>query len=266
VSSDEADLGHRNLISYCRALSEWSGGHIEQDDDVLLCTGGSWLPVVGNSAFRLHDGVAGNDLIDRADAFFSNHGRGYCVKTRDTGQDDDLVAACRERGLVTFTEPAPQMIIRDRLEDPVPPAGIELAPVADELGVAEFVAVNTEAYATYGMPDDVLADTFNRLDLVLADEQTTIVVARRDGQPVATALTYVSDGTGALQWVGTVSGARQLGLGRLVTVWATNLAFDRGIPACTLQASPMGEPVYLALGYERIYRYQDHVRWHRPAT
>ena len=42
---------------------------------------------------------------------------------------------------------------------------------------------------------------------------------------------------------------------------ATNLAFEHGASSCTLQASPMGEPIYLRLGYETIYRYEEYVRW-----
>src|ERR1700733_13975965 len=102
MTLEEKQAGHHNLIAFCRALSEWGGGQVYEDTDVLLCSGSSWLPVVGNSAFRLHDDVDGDDLIARADAFFAPHQRGYCVKTRDTGQDDDLIAACSGRGLVTF--------------------------------------------------------------------------------------------------------------------------------------------------------------------
>jgi hypothetical protein len=61
--------------------------------------------------------------------------------------------------------------------------------------------------------------------------------------------------------VGTVPTARHLGLGWVVTVRATNLAFEMGAPSCTLQASVMGEPLYAALGYEVLFHYQDLVRW-----
>jgi GNAT superfamily N-acetyltransferase len=90
------------------------------------------------------------------------------------------------------------------------------------------------------------------------------VVARRDGAAVATAMAFESDGVASLQWVGTVPSARGTGLGALVTTWATNLAFERGASSCTLQASPMGEPIYRALGYETVYGYAEHVRWPKP--
>ena len=74
-------------------------------------------------------------------------------------------------------------------------------------------------------------------------------------------MTYESDGVASLQWVGTVPAARGAGLGALVTVAATNLAFEHGASSCTLQASPMGESVYRRLGYETIYHYAEYVRW-----
>ena len=74
-------------------------------------------------------------------------------------------------------------------------------------------------------------------------------------------MAYESDGVASLQWVGTVPAARTAGLGALVTVAATNLTFERGASSCSLQASPMGEPVYRGLGYETIYHYAEYVRW-----
>jgi hypothetical protein len=131
--------------------------------------------------------------------------------------------------------------------------------------VADFAAVNTDAYATYGMPAEVFVDMFDRPERMLASTQTSMVVAHREGRPVATALSFVCDGVGCLQWVGTVSDARHLNLGRVVTEWATNAAFDRGAASVTLQASAMGAPLYARLGYEMQYHYREYVRWEAPA-
>ena len=76
---------------------------------------------------------------------------------------------------------------------------------------------------------------------------------------------FESDGVASVQWVGTIPTARGNGLGALVTTVVTNLAFDRGATSCTLQASPMGAPVYRRLGYETLYEYvEETVRWPRP--
>ena len=114
------------------------------------------------------------------------------------------------------------------------------------------------------MPPEVLSDLFDDTDAVLGDRSAHMVVARRAAQPVATAMIFESDGVASVQWVGTIPTARGTGLGALVTTAVTNLAFDRGATSCTLQASPMGAPVYQRLGYETLYDYVEFVRWPRP--
>jgi len=262
VTDDVASLAHRTLITYSRALTEWgSQGGVSESDGTLLFAGGSWLPVGVNGAFCTDDMCSGDALITAADTFFGERKRGYSVKVRDTGEDTDVEEACRGHGLVAFGDPEPEMLCRHRLNESEPPAGVVLRRAVDEQGVRDFVSINTDAYAIYGMPTDVLGDLFDRPDQVLAHETTSIVVAYLDERPVATALTFVSDGSASLQWVGTVTDARNMRLGQLVTEWATNVAFDMGAASCTLQASTMGAPLYAKLGYETIFHYQEYVRW-----
>ena len=53
---NEVRLGHQNLIEYSRAATQWaSKGSLHQDRTALLYAGGSWIPVVGNGAFRTDD-------------------------------------------------------------------------------------------------------------------------------------------------------------------------------------------------------------------
>jgi hypothetical protein len=262
----DTSLGHHNLMAYNRAMAQWcSRGALSEGDGALLVAGGSWIPLVGNGAFRTEEKVPPHVLLAQADAFFAHRKRGYTVKVRDSGEDADLQAACEEHGLVAFGDPIPQMICRQPLARTPLPADVSLREVRDEDGVADFAAVNTDAYATYGMPAEVFVDMFDRPERILASPQTRIVVGYRDTRPVATALSFVCDGIACLQWVGTVADARHLSLGRVVTEWATNAAFDRGATSVTLQASAMGESLYARLGYETQFHYREYVRWEAPA-
>jgi hypothetical protein len=263
--SKEVELGQANLIAFNRAQARWSTkGAVEEVDGCVLCAGGSWLPVVANSAFRTEPGVHGSKLIAHAESFFGGFARGFAVKVRDTGEDDDLRDSCQSAGLEQFGAPVPQMLVLATLPDHSGVDGVVVDTVDDAAGVADFVSVNAEAYATYGMPAEVLPELFDDATALADDPAAHVVVARRDGVAVATAMTFESDGVASLQWVGTVPAARGTGLGALVTVRTTNLAFERGASSCTLQASPMGEPIYRSLGYETIYRYSEYVRWPKP--
>jgi len=261
---DDAALAHQTLITYSRGLARWSqDGAAFERDGVVAYAGGSWLPVGCNGAFRVDDSVAADTVLEVANGFFAGRGRGYSVKVRDSGQDEELRAACVAHGLVAFGDPVPEMICRAPLDVPTLAEGVTLRRVDDLDGVAAFIAVNAEAYGTYGMPSDVLVDMFDRPEAVLDEADLAIVVAWRDGLALATALVFCSDGTASLQWVGTRPEARQL-LGAAVTVWATNEAFARGAATCTLQASVMGQPLYRRLGYETLYHYSEYVRWTAP--
>jgi hypothetical protein len=265
--TNEIELGQTNLIAFTRALSHWSTkGAVEEVDGCVLCAGGSWLPVVANCAFRTGAAVGGSDLIARAESFFGGFARGFSVKVRDTGEDDDLRDACEAASLEQFGTPVPQMLVLAPLPDHRGVDGVVLEEVDDEGGIADCVAVNAEAYATYGMPAEVLPELFDNAAALLNDPAAHLLVARRDGVAVATAMTFESDGVASVQWVGTVPSARGSGLGALVTTHVTNAAFERGATSCTLQASPMGEPIYRALGYEAIYRYSEYVRWPKPPS
>jgi GNAT superfamily N-acetyltransferase len=258
-------LGHRTLIAFNRALTHWgSRGALLEGGGAVLCASGTWIPVVANGAFRSDDSLSGTALVAAADAFFTGLERGFTVKVRDSGEDEDLRLACVEAGLEAFGDPVPEMLCHAPLADALAVEGVTVCLIDDESGVRDFISVNAEAYATYGMPAEVLTDIFDVVAAVLADPAASIVVASRDDQPVATAMLYESDGVASLQWVGTVPSARGTGLGALVTVALTNLAFEQGAASCSLQASPMGASVYHRLGYETVYHYEEYVRWHKP--
>jgi hypothetical protein len=267
TSPSDTQLAHRTLLAFNRALTHWSSrGALLEAGGVVLCAGGTWIPVVANSAFRSDDSLEGVAVVTAADAFFSGLQRGFTVKVRDSGEDEDLRHACEEAGLEAFGDPVPEMICRAPLPEASPPEGVTVHVAEDDASLREFVSVNAEAYATYGMPPEALFDVFEEIPAVLADPAATVVVARRGDQPVATAMVYESDGVASLQWVGTVPSARGVGLGAVVTIAVTNIAFSHGASSCSLQASPMGASVYHRLGYETAYHYEEFVRWPTPAT
>jgi hypothetical protein len=265
IDDEVAQLGHANLVAFSRESALWGeGGEFREEAGVLLFATGSWIPINCNGAFRLDPDVAAEEVVERADNFFDELGRGYCVKVRDTGDDDDLRAACQAAGLEKFRSGEPQMVLNAPLPDVSPAPGVELRIVTTEAQVVDFSRVNEDAYAIYGMPPDQVAALFSRPANMLACADAISVVAYRDGEPLSAAQVYLSHGIAGVYWVGTVSAARGKGLAESVTRVVGNMAFDRGARFSTLQASTMGEPVYRRMGYVELYRYEDYVRWSAP--
>ncbi len=246
------ELSDLNYAEAMRDLSRRAGGAVLDEDGLLLFTGGHPLPVLANAAMRTDRRLGAADTLERARAFFDARGRGFTILIR-AHADADLAAAAAQAGLVAFGE-MPAMVLDHRLADAVPPRGIDLRPVTTADDVAAYGRVMGTAYATYGMPEDVLPAMLGNLETLRAPHIVAFV-ARVDGTPVAGAMTVVTHGVAGIYWVGTIPAARGRGLAELCTRAAGNAGFDLGGRIAVLQASPMGEPVYKRMGYFEVTRY-----------
>jgi hypothetical protein len=256
-----AHLGHLNYIAFGRESTGWGkpGAQLVERDGVLLLASASPFPVLCNCVVRVDDRVPATTVLDVADQWFAGLERGYSVNVRDLDVDRDLQEEASERGLLEVMS-APEMVCRQRLQDEPIPAGADLRWVEHDDGVRDFVAVNTAAYQSLGMPPDVLPAMIVPGPRFL-EPHVQSVVAYLDDEPVAAAQTILSHGIAGVYWVGTVERARGTGIGEAVTRAVTNRAFDLGARANSLQASPMGEPIYLRMGYESLYRYRTYTRF-----
>jgi ribosomal protein S18 acetylase RimI-like enzyme len=84
-------------------------------------------------------------------------------------------------------------------------------------------------------------------------------IARLDGESVAASLAFDRDGDCGVYNVGTLGRARRRGFGSAVTLLALHEARDRGCTTASLQATPMAERLYAALGFRDLGRYLEYV-------
>ena len=262
MTRDElVELSDLNYAEAMRDLSRRAGGTVLDEDGLLLFTGGHPLPVLANATMRTERRLGAAEVLKRARAFFGARGRGFTVLVR-AHADADLAAAAADAGLLAMGE-LPAMVLQQRLADAVPPRGIDLRPVTTPEDVAAYGQVMGAAYATYGMPEDVLPAMLRSLDTLRAPHIVAFV-ARVEGKPVAGAMTVVTHGVAGIYWVGTTPEARGRGLAELCTRAAGNAGFDLGGRIAALQASPMGEPVYKRMGYVEVTRYPYLVQMEPP--
>ena len=252
VEAAQADLAaasHENLIAVNVLLTlATPGGGVEHGDDELLVATPHPFPFL-NAAMRSHQRDGGEDLIERARTFFGERGTGFVVFA--TEGDEQLQAAAGAAGLAEVWRP-PAMVCRRRLEDPIPVAASDLTRVEDLVAAREYWALCESAYRSLDFPPGVF-EVFPP-ELLLDPAVEAFVVRDAEG-PAAGAMIVSVGGVGMVAWVATEERARGKGLGALVTVAATNAAFDRGDRLASLQASPMGEQIYRRLGYEDVFEY-----------
>jgi hypothetical protein len=256
------ELSDLNLTEAYRELTRRSGGTVLDEDGLMLYAGAHPLPVLVNGVIRTDHRLSADEALARARRFFATRGRGFTVQLR-AHADADLQAAATAARYTSFGEP-PAMALDHRLRDAEPPPGVRLDVVRTADDVAAFARVNGEAYTTYGMPIDTAPTLFARSE-VLIGPHIVAFVARVDGVPAAAAMTIVTHGVAGIYWVGTVPAMRGRGLAELCTRAATNAGFDLGGRIASLQASPMGEPVYRRMGYVEVTRYPQLVHLAPPA-
>lgn len=255
MAADELRRAHRNLVDSSRQFFQLDpGAEIETEPGWLFGAGSATHPVISNGAFRRDNEVDAADLIARANEFFAARERRFSVWVK-AGQpeDDDLVAAAEAAGFQAVYE-MPEMVLGERPGPPILSPGTELRKLESPEQAADFWRVAIESYADIGFPPEIFSGYTNRAGLLA--ENVAAFIAYLDGEPVSIAMTIVSDAVAGIYWVGSRKQARGRGLGRAVTTAASTAGFDLGANIASLQASPMGKPIYLAMGYEVAFDYR----------
>ena len=246
---------HLNLVDSSRWFFELDpGATIEAGEGWLFGAGSPEHPVISNAAFRTDDDLDGEELIARAKEFFGARERGFSVWARGgRPEDEDLIEAAEAAGLSAVYE-MPEMILdAPPGSEPTPQdADVRRLRAVDE--AADFWKVATEAYADNGFPPEIFASYTENSGLLAGN--AAVFTAYLDDEPAAIAATFVSNGIAGIYWVGTLQSARGKGLARKLTATAVEAGLELGGDVASLQASPMGKPVYTAMGFETAFNYR----------
>jgi GNAT superfamily N-acetyltransferase len=116
-----------------------------------------------------------------------------------------------------------------------------------ELGTLDWA----EYLRTFGLPAGLLAE---------ADHTAFhLLVARLDGENVATAMAFDHRGDCGIYNVATRAHARRRGLGTALTALQLHEALARGCQTASVQSTPMAEGVYAKVGFRDLGRILEYV-------
>lgn len=249
------DDAHFNLIESSRQLFALDpGAEIVRGEGWLFGAGRFSHPVISNAAFRADDNLDPGEFLDRARQFFNPRKRGFSVWARpDLEQDRELIRTAEAAGLEAVYE-MPEMVLDRPAEETEPPIGAEMRRVTSAEDAAGFWQVAAAAYISNGFPPE----TFSYYEDYAGLWANNVVafLVRIDGDPAAIAMTIVTGDVAGIYWVGTTEQARGRGLARALTATAVGAGFERGAEIASLQASPMGEPIYKRMGFKTIFKYR----------
>jgi len=165
------------------------------------------------------------------------------------GRTPALERAARRLGF-THEDSIPGMVVRPAELGVVPGPELEVTRVREAAGLAVAATV---AAAGFEVPREHFAALFT--PRVAETPGLSIYVAHAEGRPVSTATVWIGDGGVGIYNVATPPQHRGRGYGRAITAKATEEGFSSGADLAWLQASPLGEPVYRAMGFRQVETY-----------
>ncbi len=224
-----------------REMIRWSGGAVYEEGGLLLVAGPSrYLRV----AMRVDADLDAATAVERvAEYFGSEH-----ILLARTPDEADLVDAAAARGYRPEWTELPMMRATPPEESSLPD-GVDVRPVVDAEGVADYGHVVAEANDDPGERER--APLLFHDQVLVAPHLAAYVAYAGDG-PVACAMTLLSHGVCGIFYVATVESARRRGLGEALTRTATRAGFALGAQAAWLGASAMGADLYRRIGFEDV--------------
>ena len=234
------------------------GGAVVETPDLVMCR--TPRGTVATNMAIVTGPIDAPTVRERTVAFYGPTGSPFSVWTRehaDAGLELEL-------GALGFhpIHREPGMTFLPGAERPAPPPReIDIRPVTDDAGRADYGAIMVRAFGLYGTPEASTAEHFATPASVVGPA-TQAYLAYKDGRAVAGAILYMAHGVGGIGWVGTLPEEFGRGYGRAVTWAVIAEGIRRGARFMNLQASPMGESMYRRMGFTT----PTHYRWFLATT
>ena len=146
----------------------------------------------------------------------------------------------------------------------------ELPPRPRIEGLVIGTAVGPEERRTWGQltiaafeMDGKLGDAMGACEATIPEglfEDHLRFTAYLEGKPVAVSSLVMTDDIAGVYAVATLPQARKRGIGTAMTLHAMTEGLQRGAKMATLQATPMGRPIYESIGFQKLFDYQTYLQ------
>jgi len=241
-----ADAADRNFIGSYRKLVEHCPGAVQREFGGVFAFA-TGLPIgIFNGCIVV--GPTPTEDLDEGLDWIESLDVPYTLWVNEDLMGQDAPVALR-RGMEQDSWLMPQMVLRPVPEPPQPARGVVSRVVSDGPSLDEYRGIYLEG----GMSDNVARRLFS--DSLAVDPEVKLVIASLDERPVGTSLAIRTGEVAGVYAVGTVPDARRRGAGTAATWAAVDVGRAWGCDTVVLQASEMGFPMYLAMGFRTVVRY-----------
>jgi hypothetical protein len=237
-----------NMYALTPLSHNWPDAEIHTGEDVTWCITDIAFPTC-NPIIHVRlkpeavDGLLDTIIVKARKRKINLH----CWVTEDT-KPANLAEYLTAHNFTTMGEAVGMAIdLSDMNEADRAPAGFRIIEVKDDANLSTWCRV---AGAGFGMPEQALPSVVQWLSMDFKMNQPLrLYLGLLDGKPVATSMYYLGSGVVGLYFMATLSEARNKGIGFAITQKPLLDAREIGYRSGILQASPLGLPVYLRLGF-----------------
>src|SRR4051794_15840755 len=250
MDDDVAARSDKNMVGSWRVLLDGLGDIVvhQEDDDVLMAS--TDLPMAFfNPSFlkrplRTKEAAA---VLDRIDAFYEPRHVPFLVWA-PVGVQDAFIEQALAAGFRSDSGP-PAMVLSP-IPQPVPPdppAGLEIVTARS----ADLLAATADIVAAgFGLPVDLCHRIVE--GGIAEHPAVSVLTGLVQDHPVSTATLIVTDDVAGIYNVATPDPNRGRGFGAALTWAAVAEGARRGCTMASLQASPLGFPVYERMGFRPV--------------
>lgn len=206
-----------------------------------------------------HDPAAIETALDLAADCARSGGVPVLWRVGPSAESAELRARLERAGLKP-ADPQPAMLVD--LSNLPPPPNIKGLVIATATGPEERREWGRLTIAAFEM-DDGLGVAMGTCEATIPAglfEDQPRFTGHLDGEPVAVSSLVMTNGLAGVYAVATLPHARKRGIGRAMTLHAMAEGLRRGATMATLQATPMGRPIYEKIGFRTVFDYQAYLQ------
>ncbi len=245
---DLVDAVEQNCIDFFMEYGRGKGGEVHTERGVTWFATG--IPhALFNGVMAAH--LAADEIDARIDELIVAHRERNVPLEWTVGTSTvpaDLGRHLEAKGLRHVLTVPGMAVPLDRLREEPRPDGLTIEPAEDREDLEKALRI---ALATFEIPTPLAPRLADLEESMPRDHRDAaqILLGRVRGRPVASSELFASAGVAGVYFVGTLPGFRGHGIARAMTAAALREGAHRGYRIGTLQATPMGVPVYRRLGF-----------------
>lgn len=244
-----------NLIESIKNISQNTPkGHVIETSDYILATiGVNTTESHANAVFSLNDNSF-EKIFKETNSFFKENNMDYIFWIVE-GKDRNMERYLKNLGYKPSREPGTALMVTDnKLTDISLKKGMEVIKVESQRNIDDFIYL---IYECFDLDYPVAKAMFDNPQ-VLNSEKNSAYLIYEENKPVSAVQIYKTGNIAGIYWVATLESMRGKGLGKYISTFATNKAFDIGAKKVILQASKLGQYVYDRIGYDVIGYYRTY--------